>query len=60
MNISDERKVASIQAFENGLRVPQERCPRCLVDVKPEDWKEHMMGAVAGDCPLVQEGTGNG
>ena len=40
--ISGERKAASVQAFEDGLRVPQERCPRCLEEIKPEDWKEPM------------------
>lgn len=60
MAISDERKAASVQAFQDGLRVPQERCPRCQEDINPEDWKEHMMGALEGACPLVQERTGNG
>lgn len=53
-DINDERRTASVQAFQDGLRVPQERCPRCLEEVTPEDWKEHMMGALEGKCPLVR------
>lgn len=53
--ISDERKAASVQAFEDGLRVPQERCPRCLQELDPVVWEEHMTAALKGACPLVRD-----
>lgn len=42
---------------EGRLQIPFEAgyCPRCKEEVLEADWKEHVLGALDGKCPLRRE-----